>query len=222
MARRQCAILLLTLALAACGAPPGASMPSGSASPAMTDSPSAAPTLRASLAEPGRPYDGHAVLQAMRDSPRPGGVPDELETDEIAAAVARELWTWGGQAWPSMQIGGSCGPASCSLEVGGSPRGAAGSDLYVLRVDLASSAVSVDNIDLHGYPAALDRDLKAACSANAPNAVAGLAFTSARWIPPPDAGRFWVAYRSGGEEGSRGVDLLVDLATGELLDRRRT
>ena len=32
---------------------------------------------------------------------------------------------------------------------------------------------------------------------------------------------FWVAYRSGGEEGSPGVDLLVDLARGTVLDHRR-
>ena len=47
-----------------------------------------------------------------------------------------------------------------------------------------------------------------------------LAFVSARWLPPPDQGRFWLAYRTGGEEGAPGLDLLLDTTTGAIVERR--
>jgi hypothetical protein len=154
----------------------------------------------------------------MRDSRRPGGVPAELQTDEIAAAVANELWTWNGHPWPFLVIGGSCGPSSCSLEVAGTPPDAAGADLYVLGVDPTSAAVSVESSDLHGYPSQLEGQLKAIAQEVAPGAVQGLRFASAQWIPSAP-GQYLLAYRSGGEEGSPGVDLLIDATTRTLLDQ---
>jgi hypothetical protein len=36
--------------------------------------------------------------------------------------------------------------------------------------------------------------------------------TSLKWLPPPSDGTFVASYRSGGEEGSCGVDLTLDAA----------
>lgn len=218
MAPLALVMLLLALALAACAGTDGSS-------PRSQLAPTATPTIPSTSAEatplgplPARPYDGAAVLQAMRDSRRPGGVPSELQTDEIAAAVANELWTWNGERWPQLVVGGSCGPASCSLEVAGTPANAAGADLYVLSVDPDSAAVTVESSDLHGYPAQLDAQLQAIAQEVAPDAIAGLHFASAQWLPA-NASQYLLAYRSGGEEGSPGVDLLIDAASRTLLEQ---
>ena len=217
MALRNLAALLLMLVLAACSMP-NASSPGSSLGPTRTATPApSAPEATPSGPMPARPYAGAAVLQAMRDSRRPGGVPAELQTDEIAAAVANELWTWNGDPWPVLVIGGSCGPSSCSLEVAGTPSNAAGADLYLLSVDPATAAVTVESSDLHGYPAQLNAQLQAIAKDVAPDAIEGLRFASAQWLPT-DAGQYLVAYRSGGEEGSPGVDLLIDAASRTLLD----
>ena len=218
MTPRHLAVLLMTLALAACGAPDGSAPAS-----LVARSPTPTPIASSAVATPGgsapaRPYDGAAVLQAMRDSRRPGGVPAQLQTDEIAAAVANELWTWDGEPWPLLVIGGSCGPADCSLEVAGTPSNAAGSDLYVLSVDPGSAAVAVESSDLHGYPAQLDAQLQAIAQEVAADAIAGLRFASAQWLPA-NASQYLLAYRSGGEEGSPGVDLLIDAASRTLLEQ---
>ncbi|HEY7463671.1 MAG TPA: hypothetical protein VH987_04435 [Candidatus Limnocylindria bacterium] len=205
MAPRQLAVLLLTLALAGCATPDGSPSPG-------TQSGSAAPSGVA----PGRPYDAATVLQAMRESRRPGGVPEALQIQQVAAAAAAELWTFDGSPWATMAIGGACGPATCSLEVAGTPAGGAGTDLYSFSVDPDAGTVAVESVDLHGYPAALDAALDAAVQAVAADRVRGLAYSGARWLPPPEAGRFLVAYRSGGEEGAPGVDLLVDLDSGAV------
>ncbi|HEY7526249.1 MAG TPA: hypothetical protein VIA82_05400 [Candidatus Limnocylindria bacterium] len=218
MAPRHLIAPLMTLALVACASPtPSASVPTftptatGGASQATT-----VPTPTGPL--PARPYDGAAVLQAMRDSRRPGGVPAELQTAEIAAAVANTLWTWDGEPWPELVIGGSCAAAACSLEVAGTPPDAAGADLYILGVDRASATVTVESTDLHGYPRQLDGQLKAIATEVAPDAIRGLRFASAQWMPMA-AGQYLLAYRSGGEEGSPGVDLLIDAPSRTLLDQ---
>lgn len=218
MAPHHLAVLLLTVALAACTATaPVASQAVATASGTPSGGePTAEPTSPGPV--PARPYDGAAVLRAMRDSRRPGGVPAELQTRQIAAAVANELWTWNGERWPQLVIGGSCGPSTCTLEVAGSPAEAAGADLYVLRVDPANAVASVESRDLHGYPARLDGALKAIATEVAPDAIVGLRFASAQWIPSAP-GQYLLAYRSGGEERSPGVDLLVDAARRTLLDR---
>jgi hypothetical protein len=208
--------LLLTLTIVACGGPPfgTASMPSGGA-------PSRASTGPApSNSAPGRPYDLASVLAAMRDSQRPGGVPDELQTDAIAQAIGSQLWTWDGQPWLVLSIGGACGPSRCSLDVAGSRDDAVGADLYSFDIDVASGHVSLATSDLHAYPQAVDGQLDQAAKAVAGAQLAGLTYISAQWLPPPDAGRYWLAYRSGGEEGAPGLDVLLDLATGELIETR--
>jgi hypothetical protein len=218
--------------LAACTS--DASAPATSPTPAPSEAPEtrtapgnpsaiASPGLDEPLpaVSPGRPYDAQAVLAAMRASARPGGVPDQLETDAVAAAVAEQLWTWDGRPYPLLQAGGACGPQACSLELAGAPRGAAGADLYVFSVLPASSTVRLEAADLHGYPARLDRQLDALVRRRLPAAdLAGLALAAASWQPPPDETVMVAAYRSGGEEGAPAVDVVVDLASEEVLELR--
>lgn len=204
--------LVLALALAACaGTGPDATASLGQPATATAD-----PSLAAAA---GQPYESAAMLAAMRDSARPGGVPDELETDSVAAAVAGLVWTWDGQPWETLSVGGACGPAECDLDVAGSADGMAGADLYTFTVDPASGDVTLQSTDLHGYPAALDAELDEMARAEAGDELDDLAFVSARWLPPPDQGRFWLVYRTGGEEGAPGVDLLLDATTGAILER---
>jgi hypothetical protein len=203
---------VLAPALAACNnlAPPATSSLGQPATATADPSPEAGS---------GQPYDAVTVLAAMRESTRPGGVPDELETDVVAAAVAGQLWTWDGRPWQTLSLGGACGPAECSLEVAGSSDGAAGADLYSFSIDPASGEVTLELSDLHAYPAELDGELDEMARAAAGDDLEDLALASARWLPPPDGGRYWLAYRSGGEEGAPGLDLLLDTATGAVLEQ---
>jgi len=205
--------LVLALILAACTT----TTPDGTAS---LDQPASATPGTSDSPLPGQPYDAAALLTAMRESTRPGGVPDELETDALAAAMADQIWTWGGQPWQTLTAGGACGPADCTIEVAGSRDEMAGADLYTFAVDPASGEVTLESADLHGYPAELDASLDEMARAAAADEIGDLTFVSARWLPPPDAGRYWLAYRTGGEEGSPGLDLLLDANSGEVVERR--
>lgn len=217
VARRRLApaSLLLLTALAACG-DPGPTATASLGQPA-TASPEAGPAV---VPAAGQPYDAATLLAAMRDSTRPGGVPDELETEDVAAAVAEGIWTWDGEPWDTLSVGGACGPAECSLDVAGSADGMAGADLYSFTVGTATGEVTQAPADLHGYPAALDAVLDGMARTAAGDEIGDLAFVSARWLPPPDEGRYWLAYRTGGEEGAPGLDLLLDAATGQIIERR--
>ncbi len=92
----------------------------------------------------------------MRASRRPGGVPDTIETEQIAGAIADGLWTFDGSAWPAMVVGASCGPERCTVDIAGTPDGADGEDLYTFSVTPATGSVSLLVADLHGYPSSLD------------------------------------------------------------------
>jgi hypothetical protein len=143
-------------------------------------------------------------------------VPDELETTEIATAVAESVWTLGGEPWAIVAIGGSCGASTCDLEVAGAPARGAGEDLYLFRIDPGTGDVElVQSVLLGLEPAhveALDRFARDRWGGDLDD----YALATARWLPPPDDGRFVLAYRSGGEEGSPGIDLLVDLDAGTV------
>ena len=155
----------------------------------------------------------------MRESRRPGGVPDQLETETVATAVAAAIWTYDGLPYPVLVIGGSCGPDRCTLEVSGTPTGAAGSDLYAFSVVVGTGAAEILESDLHGYPAMLDAILdEVAREQLDTDTFTGLALTGATWLPPPEAGVFRALYRSGGEEASPGIDLLIDLLAGRVLE----
>ena len=130
MPRLRASGLLVALALAAFAGP-------GPDATASVGQPATATADPSGPAAAGQPYDGAAMLAAMRDSTRPGGVPDELETNAVADAVAAQIWTWDGQPWEALSVGGACGPAECDLDVAGSTDGMAGADLYTFTVDPA-------------------------------------------------------------------------------------
>lgn len=209
----------VVMALAACSAPipslsdsasgSGPALPSAGGSGIIGD-----PGSPISLNPPGQPFDADDILAAMRDSRRPGGVPETLQTDAIAAAVAEVLWTLEGDRWETISAGGSCDAGSCRLELAGGVEGAVGEDVWVLSVDPESATVEVETADLHAVPSeaadALDR---LARGAEGGSALDDLLLTSVRWQPPPDASRFVLAYRSGDEEESCSMDVELDRET---------
>ncbi|HET7685096.1 MAG TPA: hypothetical protein VFM19_01675, partial [Candidatus Limnocylindria bacterium] len=187
----------------------------------ITASPTSSPTPPIAPPTTGRPYDADDLLVAMRASRRPGGVPDELEVPAIAAGLAAQLWTWSGDPYPTLVVGGSCGPQRCTVEVSGAPSGAAGADLYVYSVARDTRQVVIEGTDLRGYPAVLDPIIdRVVRDALDPALLDGLILTGAAWQLPPATGQLLAAYRSGGEEGSPGLDVLVDLTTGAVLEVR--
>lgn len=212
-------ILALGMLLAACSnpAPPASNDPSTSVE-ASSSVPASViigdPGSPISLRPPGRPFDTDDILGAMRDSRRPGGVAEELQTDAVAAAVADTIWTLQGDRWDTIAISGACDAAPCSLEVAGSAAGDAGDDVWVLSVDPATAEVTVVEADLHGVPpeiaAAVDTMAR---SAESGEALDGLLLTSVRWHAPPDEGTFALAYRSGDEEESCSMDVELDIET---------
>jgi hypothetical protein len=205
--------LLVTVgALAGCSSPaPSAPASVGASAPAPSASAIAAPS-------PGRPFQADAILVGMRESRRPDGVPDELETNAIAAAVAEQIWTFDGEPWVELVIGGSCGPESCTLDVSGAPTGSLGDDVYAFQIDPAASRVDLLDATLQGVPAALGPQLDALARASRPDLLdeGGSRLTTIRWQPPPNESRFLLSYRSGGEEGTPQVDLSVDVVTSEV------
>jgi hypothetical protein len=191
--------------------------PSASGLSTVTAGASASESAAADLIpEPGRPFDAQAILVAMRESRRPGGVPAELQTDEIAAAVADRVWTFDGEPWRDLVIGGSCGPETCTLEVAGRTEGALGEDLYVFSVTPSTEIVDLVSADLLGVPEDLLDDLDATARAGVEEPLEGLSLLGVRWLPPPAAGQYVLAYRPGGEEGSCGMDVVLDAAVGAI------
>lgn len=219
---------MLLLALVACQPAPSPSSPGESASspgssaedsPSPTAEPSPTATPVITLA-PGRPYGALDVLEAMRGSRRPGGVPDQLEREPIVSAVADQLWTRDGSRWSEMVAGGSCGPQLCTLEIAGTLDGAVGEDLYIFEVNPGTGEAALQSADLRGLDQDIVDQLDAFARAHWPDAAPPGPLTSARWQPPPRASVFVLSYRSGGEEGSPAVDAILDAAAGtvELLD----
>lgn len=219
-ARAACA-LLIALSLAACAIPGGTGSPAapGSASAAASVTALPTPTPAAAVPSPGLPYDTATILIAMRESRRPGGVPDLVETDAIAGAVAAQLWTYDGMPWAVLSIGGACGSSGvCTLDVTGTAAGG-GSDLYSFRIEPEAGQAALVEQDLHGYPPELEAELDAVARAEVdPARLTGLQLVGTQWMAPPLAGRFRLAYRSGGEEGSPGLDIVVDLPTATVLE----
>lgn len=181
-----------------------------------SDEPLEASSTRASpvgieLPEQGRPFDAATLLAAMRESTRPGGVPDEIETDAIAAALADAIWTFDGRPWTTTAASGSCGPETCTLEVAGARRDMTGDDLWVFSVTPTTGSVEVFSAEVRSLPdeaaVVVDQLVRAL---DADGSLSGMIPTSLKWLPPPDDGTFVASYRSGGEEGSCGVDVTLD------------
>ena len=153
----------------------------------------------------------------MRNSPRPDGVPESLQTQAVASAIAATAWTIDGAPWATIVIGASCGTV-CSVDLSGTRSGVDGEDVWLLTVNPATSEVHVDSTDLQALPADLVTWLDDAGRSLA-DLDDGLKLSAAAWLPPPDQDRFRLSYRSGGEEGSCAVELLIDARAGSLLDR---
>jgi hypothetical protein len=133
-----------------------------------------------------------------------------VETFAVATAVADAIWTYGGEPWSALAIGGSCGQELCTLEVAGSRTGSMGEDLWVFDVAPATSRVTVVASTLHAIPADVPGSLhEQVMGLLGADRFRGLVLASVRWLPPPDATSFVLTYRSGGEEGSCGTDITV-------------
>jgi len=160
------------------------------------------------------PFDAVTILTAMRDSRRPGGVPDQLETEQVASAVAAAVVTFDGLPWTTIAASGSCGTDSCALELAGTRPDSHGDDVWSFDVRPADGTVAVTTAELRGVPNELLPAIDALARSLLPEAaLEGLLLTSARWLPPPDGGQFALSYRGGGEEGSCGLDLTLDAVT---------
>lgn len=214
------------LVLAACASPAPTPTPAATATDAATlapSSPTPSPAPSAStpiaLPDPGRPYDAADLLEAMRDSRRPGGVPIELQDPQIAAELADRLWTFDGHPWDAIAAGGGCDASTCTLELSGGTDLSEGEDVWVFAIDLTSGAVEVVDADLHAVRDAtavtLDRWARAL---DADGLLDGLLTTAVRWLPPPAEDRFRLAYRSGNEEESCAVDLELDALAGRIIE----
>jgi hypothetical protein len=217
---------LLVTATTGCSAEvvdPTSPAPTPSASPTATASPLATPSPTPSpsgieLPTAGTPFDAVAVLAAMRDSRRPGGVPDQLETEPIAAAVAAAVVTFDGLPWTTMAASGSCGPDSCTLELAGTRPDSHGDDLWIFDVRPADGSVAVTTAELRGLPNAMLPAIDGLARSLLPAATLdGLLLTSARWLPPPHVGQFVLSYRGDGEEGSCGLVVWLDAVTTRLV-----
>ena len=217
MMRRALAIAALVVALSSCAA--SAPPPS---SPGTPPAGTSAPPGELVLPEPGRPLDGTTLLSAMRESRRPGGVPDELETDDVAAAAAAAIWTFDGEPWSSLSVSGSCGPRACTLEISGSSEGAQGDDLWVFEIAPGGATASLVSADVRSLPPDLIVSLDGLARSLLPaDRLEGTNLASVRWLPPPDEdGSFVLSYRSGGEEGSCGVDVTMKASAREITSVR--
>src|SRR5574338_1284973 len=154
-------------------------------------------------AGPARPYSAEQVLEALRASTRLGGVPDDLETLEVASAIAEQLWTFTGEPWQAFNVTSRCaGDGSCSLELFASASESEGTDSYTFTVTRADGQVELTGSDLAAVPTSVVTELDAAIRAAVPaSRLDGTAAVGARWQLPPQQDRLWVSYRSGGEEG---------------------
>jgi hypothetical protein len=186
------------------------------------ESASATPALTGiALPQPGHPFGATALLAAMRNSVRPGGVPDQIETDPIAAALAEAIWTLDGQPWTTIAAGGSCGPDSCTLDVAGSRAGIPGEDLWVFAVVPAVASVQVLSSEVRSLPEDMLLRLdELARIVVQDGSLDGMVLTSVRWLPPPEAERFVLSYRSGGEEGSCRIDLTIDAVSATIISEQ--
>jgi hypothetical protein len=230
--------LAVAACLVACAAPapgpstrtPGASPSVGAPSAASTAGPTPSASASApgevtiEVPTPGHPWDGTALLDAMRASTRPGGVPDELETPGLAAAIAASVWTVDGTAWDTSSVGGYCGPSTCTIDIAGTHVNRAGEDLWTMEVGLASGTIVPLVAEVRSLPHELVESLDRLARALAdPGALDSMTLATARWLPPPaGVGQFILSYRSGGEEGSCARELTLDAARGEILEDEAT
>lgn len=224
------ALVVVALVLVACTSDGIASLPPASPTDGglPTPTPVSTPSAAASTAplpslpfEPGLPYTADDILTAMLASTRPGGVPAEISTPQVAAAVAESLITIDGTPWAAYSVGGSCGPSTCSLEVVGVRDDAAGEDVWRFAVDPSTGAVEVSDRDLAATPAAVTSSLDHTAR-RLIELPASLFLASARWMPADGNLAFVLSYRSGNEEESCSVDIVLDAARSEIIETTST
>lgn len=158
----------------------------------------------------------------MRESSRPGGVPDAVERAALADAMARSIWTIDGSSWDTHSIGGSCGASTCIVDVAGAHAGWDGEDLWTLEVNLGSGNIQPLVSEVRSLPPSLvvSLDRMARSLADLEDADS-LFLATARWLPPPaEGGLFVLSYRSGGEEGACAREITLDAVRGEIVEER--
>jgi hypothetical protein len=205
--------------------PPTRSAPSasGTATPAASSA-EASPSPSGDevpLPQFGQPFDAVHILNLMRDSRRPGGVPAVVQERAIAERIAEAIVTYGGQPWETATAGGTCGSNLCTVELAGTMSDATGEDLWVFEVEPDTGRVTLASAELRALPG----ELVSALDAHARRLTAELdrddmALATVRWLMPPEAAHFLLAYRSGGEEGSCSLDVELDADAGEVVDVR--
>jgi len=198
-------------------APSGQSASDGSSGEGST------PSASSGFPPAGRPYTADDILAALRDSQRPGGVPDEVETDAVAAAIADAIWTFDAQPWSAVSAGGSCGPTTCTVELVGTREGSDGEDLWSFDVNPAGGSVALAQRELGAVPNEVRDDLDALARSLAQGGeLDDLVLASVTWLAPPDETAFSLAYRSGNEEGSCAVDIVLDPVARRVLETQAT
>lgn len=223
--------LFVAVVLGACAADPVVPDPTAppisqpESSAAVT--PSAASASRAPVGglviDPGAPYRGDELLAAMRASTRPGGVPAEIATEAVAERVAESISTIDGAPWAAFSVGGTCGPTGCTLEVVGTRDDAEGEDIWRFHVDPVTGRTDVVDRELRATPMAVMEALDEMARSRLDLSPA-LFLASTRWLPPPDEpvssdeAVFELAYRSGNEEESCSVDVVLDAGRSEVLE----
>ncbi len=206
LSRCACSTLvLLGVLLAACGAnptssptasPPTAAPPSATRSAAAAPLPSEpSPSERViaglALPEPGRrlrrrdPARRQCATRDVRAGSRTSSRPMQ-----IAAALAERIWTFDGEPWTTMAIGGSCGPQTCTLEVAGTRPDRLGEDLWVFEVTRRPDRSAVASADLRSLPTELvDPPRSSSRGARfGPGDLDGLVLASCAGCPRPTAG----------------------------------
>jgi hypothetical protein len=222
---RGVATVLLLAALAACTSTPPTTTPPQPSTDAVTSPPPSEPPVSADSSRApdptpelpglGRPYDAAEILEIMAASRRPGGVPAALRTEEVARQVAGAIWTYRGEPWATSAAGGSCGPSVCTLELAGTLEGGQGEDLWVFEV--ADGAATLVTAELRAMPPELVEELDAIARSVEPAIDRHeLELGTVTWLLPAERGRFRLSYRSGGEEGSCRIDLVIDARDGSL------
>jgi hypothetical protein len=97
----------------------------------------------------------------------------------------------------------------------------AGDDLWVFAISPTTATVEVVAAELRALPAELPIAVDQLVRSMDPDeSLGGMLMTSLTWLPPPDDGRFLASYRSGGEEGSCGVDVTLDAVIAMIVEEQ--